>query len=269
MSETKIDGTPVKPVPANIPEELIPVYEWFSEKGKDFLLQLGIVFVAFIAAFSFVKYRASRAEAAAASLLSVNDIAGLEELNGKFGGSKTGPLIRLRLARAYYDGGKFEEAAETFAAFVKSNKGHALVDEARLGLGASLEAQQKFDEAAEAYGTVAAEAPSPAYAMAEFGKARCLAAKGDKDGAKAIVDAAAAALKGTRWESVAESEKELVDRFDGFRKAAGLFDQMSALEGAKAPSDAADIASGAEAAAAAAEEVAAPAEAPVEAPAAK
>ena len=122
MSEKKIDGTPVKPVPENLPEELIPVYEWFCEHGKDFLLQVAIVVVVIIAAFTFKNYRASRADAASAAFLSANDVAGLEEVNGKFGGSKYGPLIRLRLARAYYDDEKFDLASEAFKAFLKENK---------------------------------------------------------------------------------------------------------------------------------------------------
>lgn len=259
MSETKIDGTPVKPVPANIPEELIPVYEWFTENGKDFLLQIAIVVAVFIAAFSFVKYRASRAQAAAASLLSANDVVGLEEINGKFGGSKVGPLIRLRLARAYYDEGKYDLAKDTFEAFVKSNSKHQLAEEAKLGLAASLEALEKFAEAKAVYESVESATGAPAWALARLGSARCLAASGDKVGAEKLVDAFAAEVKGSAWEKSAENEKNLIERFDGFRKSAGVFEKMDALAGAQAPADAADVAS----------EPAVPAEAAPAAPAEK
>ena len=262
MSETKIDGKPVRPVPENIPEELVPVYQWIVDNGKDVLIQAAVVVIVFIAALSFVKYRAARAETASASLLSANDVAGLEDLDGRFGGTKVGPLIRLRLARARYDAGQFPEAAETYAAFLKSNRGHALAAEAKLGLAASLEAQGKFDEASAEYAGAAGEGMSPRYVAAKMGQARCLAGKGDRAGAEETMAALAKSVKGTVWEDAVEQMKGVVDRFDGFRKSATIFDQMNALQNALAPADAADVAADAAA------DAAAPAAPAPEAPAA-
>lgn len=240
MSEKKIDGTPVKPVPENLPEELIPVYEWFCEHGKDFLLQVAIVVVVIIAAFTFKNYRASRADAASAAFLSANDVAGLEEVNGKFGGSKYGPLIRLRLARAYYDDEKFDLASEAFKAFLKENKKHALVNEARLGLATSLEAEGKFDEALTAYEAVSGDAGNPMWVQAQFGKARAIALNGDKIAAAKYLDDLLPQLKDPEAADIIQGQKDLIARFDGFREISG-FDKLNALENALPPSDAADV----------------------------
>lgn len=240
MSETKIDGTPVRPVPENMPEELVPVYEWFCDHGKDFLVQVAIVIVAIIAAFTFKNYRASRADAASAAFLSANDVAGLEEVNGKFGGSKYGPLIRLRLARAYYDDEKFDMASEAYRAFLDDNKDHALAKEALLGLATSLEADGKYDEALEQYSKIEGDATSPAWVEAQFGKARATALKGDKDAAYKQLDELQPLLQGDDVADVIKGRKELIARFDGFREISG-FDKLNALESAMAPADAADV----------------------------
>ena len=259
MSKTQFDGKAVKGHAIDIPEELAPVYDWLVENGKDVLLGIGIAFLCVIAVSSFNKYRASSAERASAAILSANDVAGLEEANAKFGGSKSGPVIRLRLARAYFDAGNYETAADTYAAFVKSNKKHPLADEARLGYAAALEAQKKFDEAKAAYAAIAPAEPTPASILANIGIARCLAATGAKADAKAALETLAANLPPSmRWKATIDSAIELVENFDGFRAESSLFDQMTSLQETPAPADAADVAADAPAPAAE-DEAAAPA----------
>lgn len=241
MSKTQIDGKPVTPVPANIPEELVPVYEWFMENGRSFAYQLAIIVLVAVLAIAFSRSRAAKYENASAALLSTTDVVGLEDLNGRYGGTKLGPLIRLRLARAYYDAGQYDSAKETYAQFAKRNSGHAFAAEARLGLAASEEALREFQQAIEDYRKVGAPAGSATAAMATLGEARSLAASGDKAAAKALLDAFAAESKGTAWEDVIDRMGGVIDRFDGFRET-NFSDELSALRGALAPADAADIA---------------------------
>lgn len=241
MSKTQIDGKPIKPVPANIPEELVPVYEWLSENGRSFAYQLAIAVLVVILAIAFTKSRAAKLENASAALLTTSDVVGLEELNGRYGGTKIGPLIRLRLARAYYDAGQFDSAKDAYAQFAKRNAKHPLADEARLGLAASEEALQEFQQAIADYRAIAAPAGSPVAIMAKLGEARSLAASGDKTAAAALLETLSAETKGTAWENTVENTDSVIDRFDGFRKIS-FSDQLTALRGAMAPSDAADIA---------------------------
>lgn len=242
MSKTQIDGKPVAPTPSNIPEELLPVIDWFQENGKSFLIQLVIILIVFFGAFAFKQHYANKTQAASASILAANDVPGLEELNGKFGNTKAGALIRLRLARAYYEFGDFDLSASAFKDFAKSKDKHALAPEARLGYAASLEAQQKFSEAIDAYNSVNASHGSPADFAANFGIARCTAANGDKSTALNSLDFLLAENKGTSWEPFIENEKIIIKRFNGLRPTKSLFDKMGSLGNTLAPSDAADLA---------------------------
>jgi hypothetical protein len=79
--------------------------------------------------------------------------------------------------------------------------------------------------------------------MAKLGEARSLAASGDKAAAAALLETVSAETKGTAWENIVENTDGVIDRFDGFRKIS-FSDQLTALRGAMAPSDAADIAAG-------------------------
>lgn len=241
MSKTQIDGKPVAPVPANIPEELVPVYEWFSENGKSLVYQLAIIILVAVVALAFMRSRTAKLENASAALLSASDVTGLEDLNAHFGGTKLGPLIRLRLARAYYDEGQFDSAKETYGAFVKGNGRHALVQEAKLGYAASQEALQEFQQAIESYRGIDAKAGSPISVYAKMGEARSLAASGDKAAAREIVESVAAETKGTVWEGVAENLEGVIDRFDGFREKISFADQLSAVRSSLAPADMADV----------------------------
>jgi predicted negative regulator of RcsB-dependent stress response len=240
MSKTQIDGKPITPVPANIPEELAPVYEWLVENGRSLAYQLAVIVLVVVVAIAFTRSRAAKLENASAALLSTTDVVGLEELNGRFGGTKIGPLIRLRLARAYYDAGQFDSAKEAYAKFAKRNSKHQLTPQARLGLAASEEALREFQQAIADYRAVDAPAGSPVAVMARMGEARATAAAGDKVAAKVLIDALVADTKDTAWESVVERMDGVIDRFDGFREIS-FSDQLSALRSAMAPSDAADI----------------------------
>lgn len=240
MSKTQIDGKPVNPVPANIPEELVPIYEWLAENGRGLAYQVAIVLLAALAAIAFTRSRAAKLERASAALISANDVVGLEEVNGRFGGTRLGPLIKLRLARAYYDAGQFDSARDTFGAFVKSNSGHPLAAEAKLGLAASQEALREFQQAIDTYRGIGAEAGSPVYFLAKMGEARSLAASGDKATARELAAAIANEAKGTPWEGTAEALDGMIDRFEGFR-AESFSDQLTAIRSTLAPTDAADV----------------------------
>lgn len=240
MSKTQIDGKPVTPVPANIPEELAPIYEWIVENGRSLAYQVAIVVLAVMVAIAFTRSRAAKLERASAALLSANDVVGLEEVAGRFGGTKLGPLIKLRLARAYYDAGQFDSAKDAFGDFAKANRNHPLIQEAKLGLAASQEALREFQQAIDGYRSIGAEAGSPVYFLAKMGEARSLAASGDKAAAREIAVAVAKEAEGTPWDGTAEALDGMIDRFDGFH-ATTFSDQLTAIRNTLAPTDAADV----------------------------
>ena len=109
MSENKTDPAaeaaqePKNIPPANLPEELLPVYDWYMGKGKDQLLVAAIALVIAVVAFSIVKYRDGQNAEASFALTGAEGVESLEGLNTKYGRTAVAPVIALRLARAYFD----------------------------------------------------------------------------------------------------------------------------------------------------------------------
>ncbi len=227
--------------PANLPEELLPVYDWYMGKGKDQLLVAAIVLVVGIVAFSIFKYRNAQNAEASFALTGAEGVESLEGLNAKYGRTAVAPVISLRLARAYFDAGDYEKAAETFETFAKKNRKHVLAPQGRLGQAVSLEGLASrasgeevtgyLSKARDIYIELAEDTKSPVYAEAMMGNARCLAMMGDKSAASDILDRLVIDVKDTQWEQKAESLRGVIDRFDGFR-AVSFFDQLSAVSDA-------------------------------------
>ena len=108
--------------PANLPEELLPVYDWYMGKGKDQLLVAAIALVVAVVAFSIFKYRDGQNAEASFALTGAEGVESLEGLNTKYGRTAVAPVIALRLARAYFDAGDYDKAVDTYGAFAKKNR---------------------------------------------------------------------------------------------------------------------------------------------------
>ena len=259
--------------PANLPEELLPVYDWYMGKGKDQLLVAAIALVVAIVAFSIFKYRDGQNAEASFALTGAEGVESLEELNTKYGRTSVAPVISLRLARAYFDAGDYEKAIDAYGAFLKKNRKHILAPQGNLGLAVALEGRaslksgegntdaaiEDLSQARDKYIELSSDSKSPVYAEAMMGQARCLAMMGDKSAASDILDRLVIDVKDTRWEEMAENLRGVIDRFEGF-KSISFFDKLSAV--GDAPKAEAD-----DTTAAAEEVVPAAAEAPTAAPA--
>ncbi len=225
--------------PANLPEELLPVYDWYKGKGKDQIMTAAIALIVAVAIIAIVKYRDSQNAEASFALTGAEGVESLEGLGARYSRTAVAPVISLRLAKAYYDAGQYEQAAETYGAFARKNRRHVLAPQGRLGQATALEAlasattgggADELSQARDIYAELAADSKSPVYAEAVMGQARCLAALGDKAAAGDLLDRLAIDKKDTRWESAAEALRGVIDRFEGFR-GESLFDEMSALGG--------------------------------------
>ena len=132
MSENKNDkaaeaaNEPKNIPPENLPEELLPVYDWYKGKGKDHLLVAAIVLVVGVVAYLIFQYRDAQNAAASSALREANGIDSLERLNADYGRTAVAPVIALRLARAYFDAEDYDNAVATYEAFVKKNRKHVL-----------------------------------------------------------------------------------------------------------------------------------------------
>ncbi len=229
--------------PANLPEELLPVYDWYMGKGKDHLLVAAIALVVAIVVFSIFKYRDGQNAEASFALTGAEGVESLEGLNAKYGRTAVAPVIALRLARAYFDAGDYDKAIDAYGAFAKKNKKHVLASQGNLGLAVSLEgrasrksgegdangATEDLSKARDIYIELAEDNKSPVYAEAMMGNARCLAMMGDKAAASDILDRLVIDVKDTRWEEMAENLRGVIDRFEGF-KSVSFFDKLSAVE---------------------------------------
>ena len=103
----------------------------------------------------------------------------------KFGSTDAGGALKLRLAKKYFDDGRYEEAIEIYDGLAaKAPEGYA--DIPAVGKAQCLEAQGKYAEALSAYEAFAEANPKSFLALAaKLGAARAIALGGDKEKALA------------------------------------------------------------------------------------
>ncbi|MBQ8125878.1 MAG: hypothetical protein IJ173_08350, partial [Kiritimatiellae bacterium] len=97
-----------------IPEELLPVIEWWEKDGKQTLAIVAVCGLAVLGYYGVKNYRAAQADAAAVALMDATGVDELAEAASRYEGTKAGPALRLRLAKAYFDAEKYEEALDLY-----------------------------------------------------------------------------------------------------------------------------------------------------------
>ena len=211
-----------------LPEELLPVYDWYRTQGRQLVMAAAVLLLVAVGVMAYLRYRANQAGLASAALMTTESVEGMENLERQYGGTRVGPLIRLRLAEAYYNAGNYAGARGQYETFLKRSGRHPMAGTARVGLAATREAEQAFAEAARDYASFADANPKHyLYPVAVMGQARCLAAQNDKAAARDVLDRLIVARAGTPWEGMARDLQGVIDRFEGF-KGRSIFDQMNA-----------------------------------------
>ena len=145
------------------------------------LLAAGIV----VAGYHGVrKYMADKRAAAAEAVSNAYTTEELEDAAAKFKGTKTEGVLRLRLAKSYFDSANYDSALEIYESLEgKAPDGFEGVP--AVGKAQCLEALGKFDEARAAFDAFAEANEKSFLALtAKLGSARCIAQAGDR--AKAI-----------------------------------------------------------------------------------
>lgn len=243
---------PVADLPKGFPPELIPLYDWWKKEGKSWLVSLAIA-AAVVGAFYGAKHWIKARQAAASSALSEASTADeLETVVAQYGSSKAGAAMKLRLAKAYYDEGRYQDAYDVYSK-LDGSEPEGLKDAVKIGLAFSLEGLKKFEEARDAFAKYAAdEANAKSYLLlaAKLGAARCKAQAGDKEGAIKDLEA----LK-------EKCEKDSMDeaRIDSLIDACKRWEPRSLFDAANAAAAQLDAAAPAAAPAPAAEKPAEPA----------
>ena len=127
-------------------------------------------------------YMASRRAAASEALVNAYTAEELEEAVTKFGGSDAGGALKLRLAKKYFDAGRYQEALDQYTALSGDKAPDGFADIPEVGKAQCLEALGSYAEALAAYEAFAEANPSSYLALtAKLGSARVLALSGDRE----------------------------------------------------------------------------------------
>ena len=197
--------------------ELLPVWDWWVREGRSTITLLLVAAICVSGWFAFKNWRANRATAANNALMNAFSTDELEEAVAKLGGSPTGPALRLRLGKSYHGAERWDEAEKVYSDYVaEAKKDDPFASLAMLGRAYALEGGQKIDDAKGAYELLCADTNLPVFATAELGIARCMALKGDRDGAIKRLEASS--------DPRAKNLIETIRRFDPNRKVVSLFD---------------------------------------------
>ena len=200
-------------------QELKSTLPWF--------LAAGIIVAGYYGVRKYVTDRRAAASEIVSSAYTTDE---LEDAVSKFGSSKSGGLLRLRLAKSYFDAGSYESALDIYNELDgKAPDGFA--DVPAVGKAQCLEGLGKFDEAAEAYDAFAAANEKSYLALtAKLGSARCAAQSGNRDKALEALEALkAAAADDEIAKSRIETTIDLVKRYEK-REERSLFDAADAAQ---------------------------------------
>lgn len=231
------------PIPANLPEELLPLYDWWKANGSHFLITLTAAAVLIGGAFAFKQHRSSKIAGANQDLLKASSLDDLETAVAKYGATQAGNAARLRLAKAYFDASKYDESLGAYDTCLSKGAPAGFKEVAELGRAHALEALGRLDEALAAFQTF--EKANEGHFLqpqAVLGVARVLTLQGKKDEAKKILEELKAKKTGdSAWEMAIASLEGVVNRYEP-RAARSLFEaadeaaKPSVTPGTAAPS---------------------------------
>ena len=173
--------------------ELVPLVEWWEKEGKQTLAIAAVAVIAFGGWYGWKHHRASVAAAASDALVNAYTTDELEEAVVRFSGQKTAGALKLRLAKSYYDAGRYDEALAQYEE-IAANPPDGFADIPAVGRAQCLEALGRFAEALEAYDAFAQANTNNYLALtAQLGAARSLVQAGDREKALARIESLKAA----------------------------------------------------------------------------
>ena len=201
--------------------EFLPLIEWWEKDGKQYVIGLLIAAVVIGGWYGWKHYRASVRTAASDALASAYTTEEIEDAVAKYSGTQTGGALRLRLAKSYFDAGRYEEALSAYEA-LSSDAPDGFADIPVVGRAQCLEAMKRFTEAQKAFDDFASANPTNYLALtAQLGAARCIAQAGDKTKALARIDSIKAANKSDEVATARiEAVEDVIKRFEAKAEAA-------------------------------------------------
>ena len=194
--------------------ELLPLVEWWEKDGKSTVIWLLVAAIAVGGWYGWKNHRAAVKAAASDALVNAYTTEEIEDAVAKFSGSATEGALKLRLAKSYFDAGRYEESLAQYEALV-GNAPDGFADIPAVGKAQCLEALGKFDEAAKAFDAFAEASPKNYLTLtAQLGAARCFVQSGDKAKALARIDALKAVNKDDELAKARiEAAEQVIKRF--------------------------------------------------------
>ena len=169
--------------------ELLPLVEWWEKDGKSTVIWLLVAAIAVGGWYGWKNHRQAVKQAASDALVNAYTTEEIEDAVAKFSGSATEGALKLRLAKSYFDAGRYEEALAQYESLI-GNAPDGFADIPAVGKAQCLEALGKFDEAAAAFDAfVEANPKSYLTLTAQLGAARCFVQQGDRAKALARIEA--------------------------------------------------------------------------------
>ena len=194
--------------------ELLPLVEWWEKDGKSTVIWLLVAAIAVGGWYGWKNHRAAVKAAASDALVNAYTTEEIEDAVAKFSGSATAGSLKLRLAKSYFDAGRYGEALAQYEALI-GNAPDGFADIPAVGKAQTLEALGRFKEASAAFDAFAEASPKNYLTLtAQLGAARCFAQSGDKAKALARIEALKAANKGDGIEKARiEATETAIKRF--------------------------------------------------------
>lgn len=216
-------------IPANLPLEFIPLYDWWKKDGKRFLVTLAVCAMVVAVVWGGRSYWAAHQQAANQAILQAQTPEELEQVIAQNHYFKIGNAARLRLAKAYFDAGRYDDAMAAYDACIAKGAPDGFAEITELGRASTFEAMKKFDEAIKTYQAFHAAHPKHFLAFqAKLGIARCLAMQGKKDEALKNLETLKAESTGNPQKEAQANQTELLIKRYEPRAERSLFDQAEA-----------------------------------------
>ena len=230
----------LQPIPENLPEEMLPLYDWWKANGRQFLITLTVAVVLIGGGIALKQVRAAKITGANQELLKASSLEELETAVAKYGSTKAGNAARLRLAKAYYDASKYEEALGAYDTCLSKGAPQGFAEIAELGRAHALEGVGRLDEAQAAYQAFGKKHTDHfLQPHATLGSARILTMQGKKEDAKKLLENLKAQKTGSpAWEMAIANLEGIVSRYEP-RAARSLFETANEAAKAAAPAPAA------------------------------
>ena len=191
------------------------------------LLAAGIVVAGY---HGIRKYRADRRAAAAEVVSNAYTTEELEDATAKFKGASVEGVLKLRLAKSYFDSANYDSALEIYES-LEGNAPEGFEGVPAVGKAQCLEALGKFDEARAAFDAFAEANEKSFLALtAKLGSARCIAQAGDRAKAIETLEALKTSVGDDELsKSRVESTLQIVKRYEK-RAERSLFEAADAAQ---------------------------------------